>query len=55
MTYEFYKLNYDKLTKSERRGNKEFQKRFLKEAEEATILRLKQSMDERLKTYMENK
>ena len=55
MTYQYYSLNYDKLTKIEKHSNTEFQKRFLKEAEQESKQRLKESIDERLKKFMESK
>lgn len=51
MTYEYYKSNYDKLTKQEKNSNKEFRTRFLEEAHLEGLNLLKKNMDERVENY----
>lgn len=48
MTYEYYKINYNKLTKQERNSNKEFRTRLLEEAHQSALEQLKKDMDCRL-------
>lgn len=53
MTYEYYKANYDKLTKQERNSNKEFRTRLLKEAQQIALEQLKKNMDYRLQKFLQ--
>lgn len=52
MNYEYYKSNYDKLTKQERNSNKEFRTKFLEEAQQAALEELKKDMNSRLQEVL---
>ena len=52
MTYEYYKENFKKLTKSEINSNKDFRTRYYEEKEYEHLQSVKSQMKERLEIFL---
>ena len=54
MTYEYYKENFNKLTKVERNSNKKFRTKYYEELQLQNIENVKKSIYERLFENLQN-
>lgn len=55
MTYEYYKENFNKLTKSEINSNKEFRTRYYEEKEYEHLQYTKEQMYKKLETFLKER